>query len=477
MRQILLAVVVLAGCAESPKPQYIARRLDPIRGGQVDNQTRAVVGILLDDGRGGGGLCSGSLIAPNLVLTAQHCVAQLQSEQIICGQAAFGAVYPPNNFYVTPDTTIDQNGQFYAVREVVVGEPFGDTCGSDIAVLHLSQSIQGITPLVPRLDSYPQPGERFSAVGYGHIGDDSGSGTRRIITNRQILCAGPSCAGEEGVTGTELVGNDGTCQGDSGGPPIDSQGRVMGALSRGADVCAYPVYAAVAGWRDFLQAQGRRAAQAGGYQAPAWVGGGVEEPPPPPVDRDADDDGVSDDLDNCRNVPNPNQADLDDDGVGDACDASSERPCTVCNVCEDDADCGGGAYCDANGFCFMECEVDADCPGGDTTTCRNYGGFSVCINADADSAGLCHAEYVCGEAPAPPPVEEEPPVEVPPGEGPPPAVPPTDAPGTQPPGGEAPGDVEIPTTRGVRHVGGCQQSGSGALWPGLLLLAVLRRRR
>jgi hypothetical protein len=195
------------------------------------------------------------------------------------------------------------------------------------------------------------------------------------------------------------------------------------------------------------------------------------------VDRDADDDGVSDDLDNCRNVPNPNQADLDDDGIGDACDASSERPCTVCNVCEDDADCGGGAYCDANGFCFMECEVDADCPGGDTTTCRNYGGFSVCINADADSAGLCHAEYVCGEAPAPPPVEEEPPVEVPPGEGPPPAVPPTDAPGTQPPGGEAPGDVEIPTTRGVRHVGGCQQSGSGALWPGLLLLAVLRRRR
>ena len=38
---------------------------------------------------------------------------------------------------------------------------------------------------------------------------------------------------------------------------------------------------------------------------------------------DLDSDGVSDDVDNCPAVPNPNQRDFDGDGAGNACDLSS----------------------------------------------------------------------------------------------------------------------------------------------------------
>ncbi|MDD3814727.1 MAG: thrombospondin type 3 repeat-containing protein [Desulfocapsaceae bacterium] len=35
---------------------------------------------------------------------------------------------------------------------------------------------------------------------------------------------------------------------------------------------------------------------------------------------DSDNDGISDDTDNCPDVANPDQADADGDGIGDVCD-------------------------------------------------------------------------------------------------------------------------------------------------------------
>lgn len=37
-------------------------------------------------------------------------------------------------------------------------------------------------------------------------------------------------------------------------------------------------------------------------------------------DSDADNDGISDMMDNCVKIKNVNQTDTDGDGVGDACD-------------------------------------------------------------------------------------------------------------------------------------------------------------
>lgn len=404
----------LAGCGPE-EPMMLAQHIQGIQGGQVDDERTFVVGIALQTGQGTF-ICSGSLIAPNLVLTAQHCVAQLASPQVICGRSPFGPIYPANQFSVTTNTQIDFNGGI-GVREVRAAVPGGDTCGNDIAVLILDRNLtpQQATPIEPRLDDFPAPGTRFTAVGYGHTGNGQGSGTRRFVGNRQVLCAGPNCGGNQGITTTELVGDSGTCQGDSGGPPLDEQNRVMGALSRGGPNCSNPVYAATGAWKDWLQDMGERAAELGGYAPPDWVGGA----PPPP---DGDGDGVPDADDNCPGTANPDQADLDADGQGDACDGSLDRDCTVCAPCQTSVTCGPGAYCDDNGYCFMECDDDGDCPGGATTTCKDYGGFKVCVNADADSVGLCHRGYTCGEAPNPPQPEPEPAAEPEPVAPPPPPI-------------------------------------------------------
>jgi MYXO-CTERM domain-containing protein len=393
----LIAALIPPGCDGPNTEQRFARHLGAIRGGQPSSDIPAVVGIVIEL-NGGAAICSGSLIAPNLVLTAQHCVAEIASERVECGRTPFGALYAPGAFHVTTDAQMrfDGNGQFVGVREVQVPVRFADTCGHDIAVLVLDRNLD-VSPLTPRLDAYPQAGETFSAYGYGHIGDETGSGTRRVIHNRQFLCTGPGCEGNEGITGTELVGDEGTCQGDSGGPPIDAQGRVLGALSRGGELCSYPTYSATAAWADWLREMGGHAAGLGGYRPPEWTGLA-------PIDFDLD--GFADDQDNCPEIANATQSDLDEDGRGDACDLRIDRDCSVCAPCEDDAACGPGAYCSGSGQCFMRCGVDADCPDADTTVCATYSDRRVCVNRDHLGAGLCAAGFVCGVSLVPVPEPE-----------------------------------------------------------------------
>jgi hypothetical protein len=68
--------------------------------------------------------------------------------------------------------------------------------------------------------------------------------------------------------------------------------------------------------------------------------------------NDSDGDNVCDDVDNCRNVPNPDQADGDGDGVGDVCDNCPNNS----NPDQADADGDGvGDVCD-----IPRCDVDKD---------------------------------------------------------------------------------------------------------------------
>lgn len=371
-----------------------------IRGGQVDEERTGVVGMVIQQGWAGGG-CSGSLIAPNLVLTAQHCIAPTPTQGVACGFSNFGEPFDEDQIYVTTRTEFPRFG-YYSVSEIVIPEDGTGFCGRDIALMILSQNVPSseALPIRPRLEEPVSVGERFTAAGYGHIGDGSGAGVRRSISNRRVVCEGfgNGCQdNNQGIYTNEWVGNDGTCQGDSGGPALDQDEQVIGVLSRGPEGCQYPVYTDVIRYAPWIREVSIRAAMSGGYEPPSWAtaqsGAG----------SDIDEDEIVDRYDNCPEVSNPSQQDYDLDGVGDLCDevVSGDRGgrCPVCNRCTTDEECGGqGAVCltlQGGGVCTYPCRGAFECP--DTTDCVELDADQkYCFNADIFFSGLCPSGFQCG---------------------------------------------------------------------------------
>lgn len=261
----------------------------PIKGGYEAPNETSVVGIFDVTI---GGECSGSLIAPNVVLTARHCVSNT-SESVQCGQAKPGGLHKPSSFYVTTKGYFTQNASDYHTVREVLGLPLDpnstdpllnkeDLCGRDMAILILDGNVDPAEakPLIPRVDSSLVAGEQYYAIGFGATNDSGGgAGVRRRRDNLFIDCVADQCPSFY-VKPTEFIGDTGICQGDSGGPALDMQNRVVGVTSRGSVGCEDPVYGHVFGWGQWMKDVVLYAAQPaiGNYPAPGWASGLSTDP-------------------------------------------------------------------------------------------------------------------------------------------------------------------------------------------------------
>lgn len=246
---VLLLAVATTGCAADPADDVRvgvgeSTSSPTIFGGEKDDDADALAGVVAL--RVGTGttfeLCSGALVAPNVVLTARHCVTRNVTASVSCDEQGNSA----NGEHVIEDEDPSVIGVYLgaspsfakapAARARAIVAPGGPyLCDSDIALVVLDAPIRNVTPLAVRLRRPARTGETIRAVGYGQNDKSSPIGTRFRKGGVAVLAQGSAVSASKTPLGPhEFEVGLSICQGDSGGPAISEEtGAVIGVVSRG----------------------------------------------------------------------------------------------------------------------------------------------------------------------------------------------------------------------------------------------------
>ena len=220
MRNAIWLLVLVGGCGgdgeiDAPVEQTL-------QGGPRDAHDPAVGLVWLE----GGGFCSGSLIAPDVVLTAGHCVVPTVASFYTGGGEAATQVGALPVGKLVEHAVIDQ-----------VAHPSYSSAGGcpnstfDVGLLRLAHPIKNIRPLALGANA-PRLGAVCRAIGYGV----HNQGAQATVEQKRRASETVKSVDETSVLVAAKTGI--VDHGDSGGPLV-CNARIVGTTSCGTDG-AYP---------------------------------------------------------------------------------------------------------------------------------------------------------------------------------------------------------------------------------------------
>ncbi len=202
-------------------------------------------------------LCTASLVAPNLLLTARHCVSYFNNGLFICtlkGEVVettpdagkLGLHLPAESIEVYAGDTPRDEPIAHAIDVISTLSPV--ICVNDLAFVVLDRELE--LPLVPmRIERRAELHEAVTLVGYGMDGTQPNIQyeiqPRRRKSGLEIAGVGPDLL-EDGVTTVSprslIVDGPSGCVGDSGGPLRAAEtGAVLGVYSlQEGESCSAP---------------------------------------------------------------------------------------------------------------------------------------------------------------------------------------------------------------------------------------------
>lgn len=226
----------------------------------------SVVSVLSKDDANATHRCTGTLVAANLLVTAQHCVSNFAEGAFSCtsdGQLTststrgqMGTLLDPARISVRVGGTVNVNEPPAAVGAQVFAPLTTSICKNDIAFLVLDRPIPNV-PFAPiRLGGDVAPRDPLRVVGYGLPNIDS----RYYRNDVQISRVGPTetrpSADPIAPRTFDILGGV-LCEGDSGGPAFADSGALVGVFSLIVGDCqttrARNVFTQVASFADYAQ--------------------------------------------------------------------------------------------------------------------------------------------------------------------------------------------------------------------------------